>query len=113
MLDFVKNGAYMDNSFSIISTAILLFFRDIDFIANIHYLHKAPLLFVLSSLVLIICSKLDKNKPSLDVKENFIWSINYFKEDMRNLKSLPWYKNYINLSNLLLIVTAVLVYLYR
>ncbi len=107
------NAAFLSMLFGVITAVILLIFRDIGFIAEIHYLHKAPILFFLSSLVLVIFSKLDKNKPSIDVQENFIWSINYFKEDMRHLKGLPWYKNYINLSVLLLIVTAVLVYVYR
>lgn len=59
MLDFVKNGAYMDNSFSIISTAILLFFI-LDPFGNV-------------PLVLSILKDIDKKQHrSIIIRETFI-----------------------------------------
>ncbi len=78
----------------------------------LHFLYVAPLLFVLSSLILVVASLV---MPDADDSraDSFSWSPESFREETAALKSVPMWRNYRFYSVLLLLLTATIVYTFR
>ncbi|WP_281300573.1 MULTISPECIES: sodium:solute symporter [unclassified Iodidimonas] len=74
----------------------------------IGFLYVAPILFVLSSIVLVIGSLLTP-APALEKTEGLMWTPATWHEESADLASLPWWQNYRVLSVGLLAITAVIV----
>ena len=75
---------------------------------EVHFLHKAPILFLLCAAIQIAIS-LATQAPSEEKIEGYIWKKELFQAESQELKELPWYKNYRILSIILLIITALIV----
>ncbi len=79
---------------------------------EIHFLHIAGLLFAVCAVFAVAVSLAAPAAPS-ESQSRVLWSAAQFRDEVREQGQLPWYRNYLVLSVLLLVVTAVLVFLYR
>ena len=59
----------------------------------LHFLYLAPLLLVVSILVIVGVS-LSGEKPDPETVRELTWSPAFFREETKELAALPWYKNY-------------------
>ena len=69
-----------------------------------HFLYVAPLLFVLSVVVLVAVS-LATSPPSAEAVDRYVWRPAFFREESAGLIGRPWFSNYRILSFILLIIT--------
>ncbi len=81
-------------------------------LAGMHFLYIAPLIFVVSVLIIIVVS-LQTSPPDEAKVASYVWKSSAFAEESAELAALPWYQNYRTLSLLLLIATAIFVYIWR
>ena len=81
-------------------------------LASMHFLYVAPIIFVVSSVIIFVVS-LYTAAPSESKVANYVWKRSAFAEESAEIAALPWYQNYRILSVLLLIVTGVFVYIWR
>jgi solute:Na+ symporter, SSS family len=79
---------------------------------GLHFLLVAPILFVLSALVLIAVSAATAPPPSEKV-EAMLWTPKFYRDETIQLAALPWWQNYRVLSVLLLALTAAIVWVFR
>ncbi len=94
-------------------TAIgLLVFNDRTPLAGWNFLYVAPLLFVLSLLLVVVLSFVTK-PPRSEVVERFVWTPSFYREETAGLATVPWFQNYRVLSILLLVITAVFMFVWR
>lgn len=90
----------------------LLLFIDRTPLATWNFLYVAPLLFVVS-LVILVTVSLFTAAPSPDVVSRYVWSPSFFREESAGLVGTPWYQNYRILSLILLAFTAVFIFIWR
>lgn len=90
----------------------LLVFNDRTPLAGWNFLYVAPLLFVLSLLLLVAVSFVTK-PPASGTVGRFVWTPAFYREETAGLAGVPWFRNYRVLSILLLAVTAVFVFVWR
>ena len=108
------NGAFFALIVGFVLTISLIFIKltnAIPAIAEIHYLHTAPLLLLFCALVNVVIS-LATQAPAPEKTDALTWRVQIFNEETEELKGLPWFKNYRILAVLLLIVTAIIVGIY-
>ena len=79
---------------------------------GLHFLYVAPLLFVLSAVVLVGVSAASA-PPSMQQVGALLWTPAFYRDETRQLAGLPWWQNYRVLSVLLLMLTAVIVWSFR
>lgn len=97
------------------SLVIGLFLGTLFFLVNevfgwtdVHFLYIAPILFVFSTIVLIVVS--NNSEPESEEKIiPLIWTKSAFDEETVELENVPWYKNYRIQSIGLAILTLILV----
>ena len=77
-----------------------------------NFLYVAPVVFLFSLFIITVVSLLTA-PPSASVVARFVWNRDYFREESKELAGLPWFKNFRVLSALLLITTAIFVYIWR
>ncbi|MEO0468817.1 MAG: sodium:solute symporter [Bacteroidota bacterium] len=75
---------------------------------NVHFLYVATILFLLSTLVIIVVSLLTA-PPNREKIENYTWDPAILRRETEELKALPWYQNYRILSIFLVAITAIVV----
>jgi solute:Na+ symporter, SSS family len=75
---------------------------------HLHFLYVAPLLFLVSSLIMVIASRLSP-APEPGVIEANVWNANDFRSETLALQATPFYANYRYLSIALLALTALVV----
>ncbi|MGB0523101.1 MAG: sodium:solute symporter [Flammeovirgaceae bacterium] len=78
---------------------------------SMHFLHVAPLIFVVSVLLFIGVSLLTAPPHEKQI-EAYIWKKELYTNETAALAKLPWYKNFRILSIILLILTAMVVGLF-
>jgi solute:Na+ symporter, SSS family len=91
---------------------LLLIFRDRTPLADWNFLYVAPLIFVVSVLVLALTSLMTA-PPSADVVERYVWSPAFFRSETAALSGVAWYRSYRVLSLVLLAATAMFVFIWR
>jgi SSS family solute:Na+ symporter len=109
-----SNGAFYSLITGFFFTITLIYIKmtgAVPIIADIHYLHTAPMLLLFCGLINIIVS-LATAPPDEKQIESLIWTTSIFKAETAELSGLPWYKNYRILAIILLLITAVVVGLY-
>ncbi len=79
---------------------------------ELHFLHTAGILFLVCGAIAVTLSLLAPKSPT-ESQAGVLWSAAGFRAEVVEQGRLPWYRNYLVLSALLLIVTAVLVFIYR
>jgi len=78
------------------------------YINDIHFLHKAAILFFASILIHIMFSLSSQPQDAAQIKP-YLYTKAFFDEDSKSLEGLPWYKNYRVLAGILLFLTALIV----
>ncbi|SNS47066.1 solute:Na+ symporter, SSS family [Belliella buryatensis] len=81
-------------------------------ISQWHFLHTAPLLFLICSAIYVLVS-LRGPMPSEEKIADYTWKNSIYTDETAAISSLPWYKNYRILSVFLLIITFVIVWIFR
>jgi SSS family solute:Na+ symporter len=76
------------------------------------FLYVPPAMFLASAVVLVLAS-LASAPPDRERTARFLWSRRLLDEEDAALAELPWYQNYRVLSVLLLLITAVFVFIWR
>ncbi|MCY7297161.1 sodium:solute symporter [Alteromonas sp. a30] len=104
------NAAFISFMVSLVISIALLVSQSIGLL-NIHFLHIAALLFVIACSVSIFISVLQPNSAS-EEQQKYMWSKAQFQQDIDAEFKLPWWKNYLVLSVILLAVTTWLVVAY-
>ncbi len=79
---------------------------------SLHFLYMAPILFLICVAVIIIVS-LTTPPPDPAVVGEYLWSPAIFSEESAALKSVPLWANYRVQALALLLVTAVIVFMFR
>lgn len=80
------------------------------YLNSIHFLHLGPVLLLVCMAVHAVVSLMTE-PPSPEKTEEYTWTRDMFAEESAELAGLPWYKNYRTLSVILLVVTAVVVWI--
>ena len=80
----------------------------VDWINEMHFLHRTVYLFVACMLVHVIVSSMTE-EPDPEQIASYTWSRSLFKVETQELKGLPWYKNYRILAVILIIITIIVV----
>jgi solute:Na+ symporter, SSS family len=96
----------------LVIAVFLLIFRKKTPLADWNFLYVAPLLFVVS-LVILVGISFATPAPSKDVVERYVWTPAFFRNETKGLVGVPWYLNYRILALLLLVASAVFVYIWR
>ena len=78
---------------------------------NIHFLYIAPILCVVSAVLLVVGS-LMSDPPAEEAVAPYIWTRAFYDAETAELKGMPWYQNYRVLSVGLIIITVVIVGLF-
>jgi SSS family solute:Na+ symporter len=81
-------------------------------ISQWHFLHTAPLLFLFCSVIYVLVS-LRGPLPCEEQVADYTWKNSIYTDETAAISSLPWYKNYRILSVFLLIITFVIVWIFR
>jgi len=93
-------------------SGIIIFINNIVFkTIDIHFLYVVPVLFIVTSISIIINSLCSK-KAAID-QTDYMWNAHLYIRESMALKSLKWYLNYRNLALLLLMLTAFIVFVFR
>jgi SSS family solute:Na+ symporter len=107
-----SKGAFAGLVTGFLMAAFFIFFKDISPLKNIHFLYAAPIVFSITSLVVIVVSLL----TPAEMDENrlkYVWTRKIFKEETLELKGVPWYKNFRVLSIILLVITLIFFIIWR
>jgi SSS family solute:Na+ symporter len=91
---------------------LLMLFIDRTPLATWNFLYVAPLLFVVS-LVILAAVSLFTAPPAPEVVSRYVWSPAFFRDETAGLAGTPWYQNYRILSLILLAITAVFIVVWR
>lgn len=105
------NGAFIGLIGGLVVAVVLLFFKTHIF-GNLHFLLIVPFLFTFSLIVIYIAS-LFSSKPSIEKLTNTTFSKEDFIEEYYSLKGGAWYKNYLVWSFILLIICALIWFIFR
>ncbi len=78
---------------------------------NVHFLLQVPVLFFFCLIINVLVSQFSAPPPE-EKTEGLTWTRTLYREETRELKGIPWYRNYRRLAVLLLITTAIIVIWY-
>lgn len=106
------NGAFAGLLSGFVMAVLLLLFLKQTPMAGWHFLYVAPVIFAIS-LVVVIAVSLMSPAPQTSVVERYCWRLAFYRNESTELAGLPWFKNYRILAVLLLIATALFVYIWR
>ncbi|MFI3262109.1 MAG: sodium/solute symporter [Rikenellaceae bacterium] len=84
----------------------------VSIFGDLHFLLTVPYYLFASMAVMVIVSCFTP-KPDYDVIKPYIWTLDYFREDSRELKDIPWYANYRYWSFLLLVSCLALLVVFQ
>lgn len=108
------NGAFSALIAGFVMAVFIVFCKASDAlpaVANMHFLHIAPIMFGVCAAVLTGVS-LAGQAPAPEKLKGYIWTSKLYHEETEELKSVVWYQNFRILSILLLIITAVVVWMF-
>ncbi len=105
-------GAFAALISGIVSGAFFLLFLDKTPLAHLHFLYIAPIIFLISIVVLIIAS-LCTTAPIKEKVEKYVWSKALLIAETKKLKILPIYLNYRYLSLALILITVLFIFIWR
>lgn len=81
-------------------------------LADWNFLYVAPVVFLVSLGIIILVSFVTSPPAEHKVKA-YVWNVQVFKDETRELAGVPWFKNYRILAILLLVVTGVFIFIWR
>jgi len=88
--------------------AVLFWLNVVHQSLNLHFLYAAPLLFLISAVVLIVAS-LSGDAPAREKVESIVWSRENWAQDIEAARRRPWWADYRVHSVAVLLLTALLV----
>lgn len=91
---------------------VILQILDVSWALEMPFLFKAPLIFFTCLLVTYFISLLGKAKTETELM-GLVYSSKLYKEESIEMRGLAWYNNYRILSVLLLVITFVVVFIFR
>lgn len=94
-----------------LTSLVLFLLINVFGVFNLHFLYIAPILLVVSMLIMVLVSNLTE-APSSEKIKDLIWSRALFNQETIEMKGLAWYKNYRVQSAVILAVTAVIVIIF-
>jgi len=94
-----------------LAVLLLLFIKQTP-LATWNFLYVAPLIFGVSLSIIVAVSLLTA-PPSAQAVERYVWKKTFFTQESAELATLPWFQNYRVLAIVLLLVTAIFVYVWR
>lgn len=103
-------GVFIGLISGLIVAVLLLIFKSAIF-GDMHFLFIVPILFVISLLVMYICS-LFSPAPDKSKLEGNIFTIAGFKEETLELKKVKWYTNYRIWALVLLCISALMLFVF-
>ncbi|RFS13480.1 sodium:solute symporter [Emticicia sp. C21] len=83
-----------------------------SFLGSFHFLVAPPILLIICGLVTMVFSVLTP-KPDYEKIKGMIYTQKIYDADTASLKGLPWHQNYRVLALISLIITAIVVWIYR
>ncbi|SDY19419.1 sodium:solute symporter [Nitrosomonas halophila] len=87
----------------------LLFVANMIFgVIDIHFLYVAPILFVFSSLLIMVISLIKISEHDRTSIEGLLWKANTYKQESKALMDKAWYQNYRIQSAIILAITLLL-----
>ncbi len=105
------HGAFYSLILSYVLAVVFIFMKYNDVapeLTGVHFLLQVPVLALICAFLNMVISHLT-SPPPVEKVESMTWSKQIFKAETRELRGLPWYKNYRILSALLLLLTALIV----
>lgn len=105
-------GAFAGLMSGLIMSAIIMISKfGFGIVAPFHFLLWVPILLCVSIIVNILVSAFYQ-KPDGTVVEQYTWSKAIWKEDTKNLKDIPWYKNFRYISAILIVLALLEYYIF-
>ncbi len=101
-------GAFLALVVGLLMGIVLFILNQVMGLLSIHFLHVAPILFLLAGATLVVVSLMTA-PPAEEKIRDYTWRKELFLEDSKMLAGVPWYKNYRVQSVALLVITAVVV----
>ena len=112
---FVKRtnarGAFAGLLSGLALALVLLFWRH-DIFGDMHFLFIVPILLVFSMLVIYLVS-IATERPAAEKLENTTFSRADFKAETQELRGEKWWKNYRVMAGCLLVLSAILLFIFR
>lgn len=106
-----SHGAFLTLTVGVGAGVFLFIANEIVGWVDLHFLFVAPLLFLLS-VVVLVAGSLSSAPPPPEKAEDYTWSMEFYHAETRDLAGVPWYQNYRVLSVGLVILTLVIVGVY-
>src|SRR5581483_1926809 len=92
---------------------IALFIANVPLqLLHLHFLYVAPLLFVLDTAILVMVSSWSRS-PRSAVASELVWTPAYYRAETERLRSVAFWRNYRTHAVGLLILTAIVVVIFR
>ncbi len=102
-------GAFWTLIIGLIAGAIFFVMNVVTGIVDIHFLYVGPLLFILSSVILVVAS-LTAPAPAEEDVASFIWTPALYRQDTKAMAGQAWYLNYRIQAIGLIALTAAIVF---
>jgi SSS family solute:Na+ symporter len=83
-----------------------------QWVIDIPFLFKAPIIFSICFVVTVFVSMMTE-KPHVSKIENIVWNKELYTHETAAMKNLPWYQNYRVYSFILIVLTCIVVFLFR
>jgi hypothetical protein len=83
-----------------------------QWVIDIPFLFKAPIIFAICFTITVITSLLTE-KPAAEKIDNIVWNKELYTSETIAMKSLKWHQNYRVYSIILIVLTGIVVYLFR
>ncbi|MFU8812706.1 MAG: sodium:solute symporter [Balneolaceae bacterium] len=81
-------------------------------VIDIHFLYVAPILFVVSVLLMVIITLMTQTKQDREDIEPYLWTRKSYDLETIELSEKPWYQNYRIQSIIILSITAVILFIF-
>lgn len=106
------NGAFATLVIGVMVGIIGLAVNEVMGAMDLHFLYANGILCLFAAVVMVAVSLMTPPPPA-EIAEEMTWSPKLWREESRALEGTPAWKNYRYLSVLLLVTTAVIVWIYR
>lgn len=87
------NGAFAALIGGLLAGALLFWWNVVLDRIDLHFLYAAPIVFAVSCLILVVGS-LRSAPPPPDRVEGVVWTPEQYREDVRRLRTRPWWQDY-------------------
>ena len=107
-----RYGAFAGLMSGFLIAALLLILNEHSPLRHIHFLYVAPVVFVFSSIVIVITSLLTEPEDQEKISK-YTWTVKLFHQETEELRGVPWYKNFRIISIILVVLTITFMIYWR